>query len=254
MLIDTHCHLYLPEFDKDIETVMERAFQSGVEKFYLPAIDSRMMDRVIQLEERFPGAAFAMTGLHPCSVKEDFAEELQFIEQLLSTRKFVAIGEVGLDYYWDKTFVMQQQEAFRRQIDWARQYSLPVIIHSRNATREALDIIQENQDGKLKGIFHCFTGEESLAKEIADTGFMLGIGGVITYKNAGLAEALVNVPLEAMVLETDSPYLSPVPFRGKRNESSYLSHIVQKLAEIKGVSIEVVAEVTSENAGRVFGI
>lgn len=254
MLTDTHCHLYLPEFDKDIETVMERAFQSGVDRFYLPAIDSRTMERVIQLEERYPGAAFAMTGLHPCSVKEDFGQELQFIERLLSQRKFVGIGEVGLDYYWDKTFVMQQQEAFRRQIDWARQYNLPLIIHSRNATREALDIIQENQDGKLKGIFHCFTGDELLAKEIVATGFMLGIGGVITYKNAGLAEALANVPLESIVLETDAPYLTPVPFRGKRNESSYLSYVVQKLAEVKGVSVEIVAKITSDNAGKVFGV
>lgn len=253
MLIDTHCHLYLSEFDKDIETVMERAFQSGVERFYLPAIDSRTMERVIQLEERYPGAAFAMVGLHPCSVKEDLHQELKLIEEQLAARKYVAIGEIGLDYYWDKTFAMQQQEAFRRQIDWARKYNLPVIIHSRNATREALDIIQENQDGKLKGIFHCFTGDEVLAREIAETGFMLGIGGVITYKNAGLAEALVNVPLEAMVLETDAPYLTPVPFRGKRNESSYLSFVVQKLADVKGISKEMVAEVTSQNALKVFG-
>ncbi len=253
MLIDTHCHLYLPEFDKDIETVMERAFQAGVERFYLPAIDSRTMDRVINLEERYPGAAFAMAGLHPCSVKEDVEQELAFIEQLLKARNFVAIGEIGLDYYWDKTFIMQQQEAFRRQINWARQYNLPIVIHSRNATREALDIVLENLDGRLKGIFHCFSGNEQLAKEIAATGFMLGIGGVITYKNAGLAEALVDVPLESIVLETDAPYLTPVPFRGKRNESSYLSHIVQKLADVKGVSIEMVTQVTSENALKIFG-
>ena len=253
MLIDTHCHLYLPEYDRDLETVMERALQAGVEKFYLPAIDSRTMERVLQMEERYPSVAFAMAGLHPCSVKEDFRTELDLIRQLLQSRKFVAIGEVGLDYYWDKTFVMQQQEAFREQINLARQYSLPVIIHSRNATRECLDIILENLDGKLKGIFHCFSGDEKMALEIGETGFLLGIGGVITYKNAGLAEALANVPLEYMVLETDAPYLTPVPFRGKRNESSYLSFIVQKLADVKGVSVEEVEEITTANAQRVFG-
>lgn len=252
MLIDTHCHLYLPEYDRDIETVMERAFQAGVEKFYLPAIDSRTMERVLQLEERYPSSAFAMVGLHPCSVKEDYKKELDLMKQLLDNRRFVAVGEVGLDYYWDKTFVMQQQDAFREQINWARQYSLPVIIHSRNATRECLDIIQENQDGKLKGIFHCFSGDEKLAMEIGETGFLLGIGGVVTYKNAGLAESLVNVPLEYMVLETDAPYLTPVPFRGKRNESSYLSFIVQKLANVKGLDISEVADVTSANAERLF--
>lgn len=253
MIIDTHCHLYLPEYDRDLETVMERAFQAGVEKFYLPAIDSRTMDRVLQMEERFPSVAFAMAGLHPCSVKEDFRNELDLIRQLLESRKFAAVGEVGLDYYWDKTYVMQQQEAFREQINLARQYSLPVIIHSRNATRECLDIIQENQDGKLKGIFHCFSGDEQLALEIGETGFLLGIGGVITYKNAGLAESLINVPLEYMVLETDAPYLTPVPFRGKRNESSYLSYVAQKLADVKGIDIQKVEERTTENANRLFG-
>lgn len=227
--------------------------QAGVERFYLPAIDKRTMERVLMLEQRYPDVVYAMTGLHPCSVKEDFREELDFIEQILSSRSFVAIGEIGLDYYWDKSFVIQQQEAFRHQITFARKYNLPIVIHSRNATRECLDIILENQDGRLKGIFHCFSGDENLAMEVAAAGFFIGIGGVVTYKNAGLAEALLNVPLEHIVLETDAPYLTPVPFRGKRNESSYISFVAQKLADVKGISVEEVAEITTKNANQVFG-
>lgn len=252
MLIDTHCHLYLSEFDPDIDTVMERSLQAGVKRFYLPAIDRRTMDRVLDLEKRYPDIVFAMAGLHPCSVKEDFQEEVDFVAAMLASRKFAAVGEIGLDYYWDKTFVIQQHEAFRQQINLARKYDLPVVIHSRNATRECLDVILENQDGRLRGVFHCFSGDEQMALDVAAAGFLIGIGGVITYKNAGLAEALVNVPMEYIVLETDAPYLTPVPFRGKRNESSYLSYISQKLADVKGITKEQVAQLTTENANRLF--
>jgi len=251
-LVDTHCHLYLPEFDEDIERVMERAATEGVEQFYLPAIDSSVSDKTLQMEAAFPGKCFAMAGLHPCSVKENYAEELALVEQQLTARKFAAIGETGLDFYWDKTFVQQQYDAFRKQIAWAKQYRIPVVIHSRQSTQECIDQIKELYDDRLNGIFHCFGGSLEEAQQIIALGFYMGIGGVITYKNAGLAAVIAQLPLDNIVLETDAPYLTPAPFRGKRNESAYLKYVVEKIADVKKMRVEEVAELTTANAEKIF--
>ncbi len=254
MLIDTHCHLYLDEFKTDIAEVMKRAETEGVKKFYLPGIDSSAIDSIFLLEEKFPCKCIAMMGLHPCSVKENYQEELSIVKEWLVKRKFAAVGEIGLDFYWDKTFTVQQYEAFRMQIEWSLQYNLPIVIHTRNAMQETIDVVKEFVPKGVKGIFHCFSGNYENAKEILDAGFYLGIGGVVTYKNSGLAQVLDKIDLGHLVLETDSPYLTPVPFRGKRNESSYLKYIVEKLASIKNVSAEYVAEITSSNAEKIFGL
>jgi TatD DNase family protein len=251
-LIDTHTHLYVEEFKEDIEFVVERALAEGVEKFYLPAIDSSENEALLNLEKKFPDQMFAMTGLHPCSVKENFKEELKKIEQQLSEREFSAIGETGLDFYWDKTFSKQQYESLHIQTEWAIEYKKPLVIHTRNAMQETIDLVKEYKGKNLFGIFHCFSGTLENAKEIIDAGFLLGIGGVLTFKNSGLAEVIKEVDLKYLVLETDSPYLAPVPFRGKRNESGYLKYIVEKLATIKNMSTKEIALQTTENAERVF--
>ncbi|HMJ48067.1 MAG TPA: TatD family hydrolase [Ferruginibacter sp.] len=254
MLIDTHCHLYLDEFKQDIEAVIKRAEAEGVEKFYLPAIDSSETENLILLENKFPGKCIAMMGLHPCSVKENYVTELELVKEWLFSRKFAAIGEIGLDFYWDKTFTVQQYEAFRMQIALSLQYDLPIVIHTRNAMQETIDVVKEFVPGGVRGIFHCFGGTYENAREIIDAGFYLGIGGVVTYKKSGLTEVLGKLDLQHIVLETDSPYLTPVPFRGKRNESSYLKYIVENLAIIKNVTAEKVAEITSSNAKKIFGL
>lgn len=251
-LIDTHTHLYTREFEEDIDSVVERATNEGVEKFYLPAIDSSENDALLELEKKFPGKMYAMAGLHPCSVKENYKEELAAIEQQLSQREFAAIGETGLDFYWDTTFSRQQYESLQTQIEWAIQYKLPLVLHTRNAIQETIDIIKEYKGTGLKGIFHCFSGSLSHAKEIIDSEFLLGIGGVVTFKNSGLAEVIKDIELSYIVLETDAPYLAPSPYRGKRNESSYLKYIVQKIAEIKELSVEEVASQTTKNANEIF--
>jgi TatD DNase family protein len=251
-LIDTHTHLYVEEFKEDINAVVERALAEGVEKFYLPAIDSSENVALLNLEKKFPNKMFAMTGLHPCSVKENFKEELLKIEQQLSEREFAAIGETGLDFYWDKTFSKQQFESLHTHARWAIEYKKPLVIHTRNAMQETIDLVKEYKGKNLFGIFHCFSGTLENAKEIIDAGFLLGIGGVLTFKNSGLAEVIKEVDLKYLVLETDYPYLAPVPFRGKRNESSYLKYIVEKLATIKNISTEEIALQTTENAERVF--
>lgn len=253
MIIDTHCHFYLPEFRTDIYDVINRAREEGIKKFYLPSIDSKVIDDMLKLVERFDGLCYPMMGLHPCSVSENYVEELRIVEDWLLKKKFFAVGEIGLDFFWNRTFEQQQYAAFHQQIEWALHFKLPIVIHSRNSTRECTDIVKEHQDGRLKGIFHCFSGNYESAMEIIDAGFLLGIGGVITFKNGGLAEALKDVPLESMVLETDSPYLAPVPFRGKRNESSYLKYVVAKLAAVKDVSVEEVSAITTANAEKIFG-
>ena len=251
-LIDTHCHLYVSDFQSDIEIVLKRAEAQGIEQIYLPAIDSSELDNLLALEKAYPGRCIAMMGLHPCSVKENFEEELGLVRDQLSKRKFAAVGEIGLDFYWDLSFVDQQYEAFRRQVSWALDFDLPVVIHSRNSLDECIGVIRDNQKGSLKGIFHCFGGTLDQARQIMDLGFYMGIGGVITYKNSGLGEVVKDIPLERLVLETDAPYLTPAPYRGKRNESSYLKYIVQKLSEVKGVSVEEVAAVTTANAQNIF--
>lgn len=252
MIIDTHTHLYLSDFAADINDVIKRAKGEGVEKFYLPAIDSSETDNLLALEEKYPGSCIAMMGLHPCSVKENYKEELAMIYAWLQKRKFAAVGEIGLDFYWDKTFTTQQYESLRQQINWALEFKLPVVLHTRNALQETIDVIKEYRGKNLQGIFHCFSGTLQNALDIIDAGFYLGIGGVITYKNSGLAEVIKQIDLEHIVLETDSPYLTPVPFRGKRNEGSYLKYIVQKIAEVKDIPVEDVAMITTVNAEKIF--
>ncbi|SRR5579871_81852 len=252
-LIDTHCHLYLEEFADDIGEVIKRARDNGVERFYLPNIDARSMQSMLKLENDYPLECLSMAGLHPCSVKENYKGELLTIEKILQERPFAAIGEIGLDFYWDRTFDKQQYEAFDLQIEWALQYDIPIVIHSRDSMQPCIDVVKKHQHGKLKGVFHCFTGTLEMAKQIIDLGFYLGIGGVLTYKNSGLAETIKNVDLQYLVLETDSPYLTPVPFRGKRNESSYLRFIAEKLAQVKEINLHEVEDVTTLNAKKLFG-
>jgi TatD DNase family protein len=251
-IIDTHAHLYSEEFQVDIDLVIERAQKVGVSKMYLPAIDSSETASMLALEEKFPGICIAMMGLHPCYVKENVASELAHVRSWLDQRDFVAIGEIGLDFYWDKTFTNQQYEAFDTQMQWALELNRPIVIHTRNAMQETINRVKPFAQKGLKGIFHCFSGSAESAKQIIDLGFLLGIGGVITYKNAGLPEVLETVGLEHLVLETDAPYLTPVPFRGKRNECSYLTYIISKLSEAKAVSELEVAAVTTANAEQLF--
>jgi TatD DNase family protein len=251
-LIDTHCHLYLPEFAQDIEAVMHRADEEGVMKFYLPAIDSATMPDLLNLEAKFPGKCCAMAGLHPCSVKEDFRSELKKVEESLGKRAFAGIGETGLDFYWDRSFEKEQYDSFQQQIEWAIHYRIPIIIHSRDSLDQTIRMIKENQKGNLRGIFHCFSGSAESAAQIIDLGFHMGIGGVITYKKAGVAELTSRIDLRHLLLETDAPYLTPAPFRGKRNESSYLKYVVAKLAAVKGTSMEEVARVTTANGEHLF--
>lgn len=251
-LIDTHTHLYVEEFKRDIDEVVNRAIREGLERFYLPAIDQSENRNLLELEKKYPGKMFAMAGLHPCSVKDNFEEELDAVRQQLQQRKFAAIGETGLDFYWDTTFKEQQYQSLRTQIEWAIEYNIPIVLHTRNAIQETIDVVKDYHGSGLGGIFHCFGDTLQHAKEIIDLGFYLGIGGVLTFKNSGLANVIKEVDLEDIVLETDSPYLSPAPFRGKRNESSYLKYIVQKLAEIKNVTVEEVALQTTKNAMTIF--
>lgn len=254
MIIDTHCHLYLDEFKNDITDVIKRADAEKVRKFYLPAIDSSEIENMLLLESKFPGKCIAMMGLHPCYVKENYQEELGIVKDWLSKRKFAAVGEIGLDFHWDKTFVNEQYEAFRAQIELALQYDLPIVIHTREAMQECIDVVKEYKEKGIRGIFHCFGGTVENAKDIIGAGFYLGIGGVLTYKKSGLAQVLEQIDLQYLVLETDAPYLTPVPFRGKRNESSYLKYIVEKLAIIKNVSAEEIGVVTTANAEKIFGL
>jgi TatD DNase family protein len=251
-LIDTHCHLYDQALAGDIENILQRARSAGVARFYLPAIDRQSEAAMLDLEKRYPDICFAMQGLHPCSVKSDFRDALQHIEQSLAGRRFAAIGEIGLDFYWDRTFEKEQYLAFHQQVEWAMSLNLPIVIHSRNSIQQTIQLVREHQNGKLRGIFHCFNEDENAAKQIIELGFYLGIGGTITYKKSTLPEVLNKIPLEYIVLETDAPYLPPVPFRGKLNESSYLVYVAQKLAEIRNLSIEEIAARTTSNAMNIF--
>lgn len=252
-IIDTHCHLYSEEFKTDINDVIGRARSKGVSKFYLPAIDSSVIDAMLQLEKDFPNECFAMMGLHPCYVKANYKDELKIAEEWLIRRSFAAIGEIGLDFYWDKTFVTQQYDAFNIQMQWAMDRKMPIVIHTRNAMQQTIDAVKPFAAKGLTGIFHCFSGNYNNALEIIDMGFLLGIGGVLTYKNAGLQEVVKKIDLDHIVLETDAPYLTPVPFRGKRNESSYLEFILDKLAALKNVTVGEVATITTANAEKIFG-
>lgn len=251
-LIDTHTHLYVEQFDDDRKEVVERAMKEGVNKFYIPAIDSNYYERMFHLRDSYPEAIRLMAGLHPTHVKEDFEKELDFVKELLDKEKFVAIGEIGIDLYWDRTYLEQQKRAFRTQINWAKERSLPIVIHARDSFEEIFEIMDLEQGPELKGIFHCFTGTLAQAEKIIGYGFKLGIGGVVTFKNGGIDKFLDQIDIGNLVLETDAPYLAPKPFRGKRNESSYLVYVVEKLSEIYGLDPDKVAELTTRSAEEVF--
>jgi TatD DNase family protein len=251
-LIDTHCHLYLKEFEHDLHEVMQRAKNAGIEKVCFPAIDREVIDDMLRIEKLYPEEVFLMMGLHPGSVKGNYKEELKVVEEYLGKRKFVAVGEIGLDFYWDTSYMKEQFDVFNRQMELALSYNLPIVIHTRNAMKETIDAVRPFAEKGLRGIFHCFGDSNGTAKQIINMGFYLGIGGVLTYKKANLAEALKDIDLNHIVLETDAPYLSPVPYRGKRNESSYLVKVAKKLAEIKDVPLEEVARITTSNAEKIF--
>jgi len=254
ILTDTHTHLYYETDPGKLTELMERSLDNQVSRLFLPNVDTKSVPLVFGLAEQYPNHCFPMLGLHPCDVKENFKEELSLIYNETSSRKVYAIGEIGIDLYWDKSTLSIQQEAFRTQISWAKQMSLPIVIHCREAFDEIFAVLDELKDDKLRGIFHCFTGDAEQAKKVIGLGFYLGIGGVLTYKNSGLDKVVQGISLEHIVLETDSPYLTPVPFRGKQNESSYLVYVAQKLADLKQISIDELAEITTRNSENVFGI
>ncbi|NBV30094.1 MAG: TatD family deoxyribonuclease [Chitinophagaceae bacterium] len=250
-LIDTHAHLYLADFELDRSMMLDRAKQAGIEKIFLPAIDSSTHTSLLQMETDFPWCK-AMMGVHPCSIKENYQEELAIAQQYWDKRNFVAVGEIGLDFYWDRTFEKEQYEAFRIQIEWALEKNVPIVIHSRQSTLDCVRVLKEYKNSALRGVFHCFSGSLEEAQEIIKLGFYLGIGGVITYKNAGLGAVIEKLDLAHLVVETDAPYLTPVPHRGKRNESAYISLIAEKIATVKAEKVEKVAEITTQNAENLF--
>ena len=253
MFVDTHTHLFLEQFSDDIDTVMLRAIERDIQRFYLPNIDISTFDDMMGLVRKYPDNVMPLIGLHPCSVKENYEHELAFVDEKARSGEFFGIGEIGIDLYWDKSFLSAQQESFARQIELAKELALPIIIHCREAFDEIFEVVGGLNDDALFGIFHCFTGDLAQANRIIDYGgFKIGLGGVLTFKNSGLDKTIADVPLEHLVLETDAPYLAPVPYRGKRNESSYLIEVASKLAKIKGVTLERVAEITTDNANEVF--
>ena len=253
MFTDTHTHLYDEQLTID-EAQIRRAIDAGITKMYMPNCDSTTIEGMLQIADNWKANCMPMMGLHPCYVKENYKGELALVAEWLGKRKFYAVGEIGLDYYWDMTYKAQQIEAFETQIDWALQYGLPIVIHSRESTADCIDIVRKKQNGKLKGIFHCFSGTLEEAKQIVSLGLYLGIGGVVTYKKTNLPEIINEVGLTHIVLETDAPYLAPVPYRGKRNESSYIPIIAQKIAEITSTPIAEVAAITTANAANVFPV
>ena len=254
MLIDTHAHLYSSKFSSDRDDMVRRAIAAGVNKLYLPNIDAASIDAMLDLEAAFPDHCFAMMGLHPCSVNETVEAELAIVEKYLQERKWAGVGETGIDLYWDKTFLEQQKMAFARQIEWAKDLDLPIIIHSRESNEECIELVKNGQDGRLRGIFHCFSGTVEQAKRMIDLGFLLGIGGTVTYAKSELPAVIAAIPLEHIVLETDAPYLPPVPHRGKRNESAYIKLVAEMISEIKVLPLSKIAQITSQNATKVFPI
>lgn len=253
MLIDSHNHIYSEKFDADRAQVVQRALEAGVKEFYLPAIDSTYTDRMLDAEKQWPDVMRLMMGLHPTSVGENYKEELQKVREWIDKRDFVAIGEIGTDLYWDKTFLKQQQEAFATQIDWAIEKDWPIVIHTRDSFPETFEVVETKKCNKLRGIFHCFSGTAEDANQAVDLGFKLGIGGVVTFKNGGIDKFLHEIDLRHIVLETDAPYLAPVPHRGKRNEPAYIPLVVEKLCDIYNKTPEEIADVTSRNVREVFG-
>jgi TatD DNase family protein len=247
--VDTHTHIYLPEFDEDRPEMMKRALDAHVEITVLPAIDSSTHEAMISVESTYE-RCYSMMGLHPCSVNQDFKKELSTVEEFLEKRSFVAIGEIGLDFYWDKTFTDQQYEAFHTQIEIAKKHDLPVVIHSRNATDECIEVVGQHKG--VKGVFHCFSGNRDQAERIIELGLLLGIGGVVTFKNAGLDKVIGQIGIDRIILETDAPYLAPVPYRGKRNEPAYVSLVAEKISSLCNCPVSVLAELTTENAMNLF--
>ena len=254
ILTDTHTHIYSDAFEEDQKAMMERAIDAGIKRFFVPAVDSETTQAMYDVEKAFPNEVFLMMGLHPTHVKVNYKEELKHVEEELGKRSFYAVGEIGMDLYWDKTYVKEQQEAFEQQIIWAKKYKLPIVIHCRDAFDEVFEVLEKHKSSDLFGIFHCFTGNHEQALRAIDCGMKLGIGGVVTFKNGKIDKFLDQIPLKNIVLETDAPYLAPTPFRGKRNESSYLLNVAQKLAEIYSVSVDEIAKVTTQNSKNVFGV
>lgn len=254
ILTDTHTHLYSEAFDEDRKIVIRKALSKGIERFFIPAIDSSHTSAMLALEASFPEHIFLMMGLHPTSVKQNYEEELEHVESMLKQRKFYAIGEIGIDLYWDSSFFKEQRRAFKRQIGLAKKYHLPIVIHCRESFDEIFDVLEEEKGNDLFGIFHCFTGTLEQAEKAISYNMKLGIGGVVTFKNGKIDTFLDQVNLSDIVLETDSPYLAPAPYRGKRNESSYIIQVLVKLSEIYGISKEEIAEITTANSKDVFGI
>lgn len=254
IITDTHTHLYSEAFEEDRAEMMQRAFDQGVQRFFVPAIDSTYIKSMLDLEAGYPENVFLMMGLHPTHVKENYKAELAIVEEWLAKRKFYAVGEIGVDLYWDKTFLKEQQEAFAHQIRLAKKYQLPIVIHCRDAFDEVFEVLEQEKGEGLFGIFHCFTGTMEQAQKAISYNMKLGIGGVVTFKNGKIDQFLHNVGLKHIVLETDAPYLAPTPYRGKRNESSYIVNILQKLSSIYGMPEEEIAEITTKNSKDIFGI
>jgi TatD DNase family protein len=254
VLTDTHTHLYYETIADKRAALVQRCIDNDINRLFLPNVDAESVPLVYDLVKAYPDLCYPMLGLHPCSVKADWEQELATIKAAHQQNKIYAIGEIGIDLYWDKTFLTEQVEAFRQQINWAKSLKLPIVIHCRDAFNEVYEVLQQERDEDLRGIFHCFSGNLEQAKQVIDLGFYLGIGGVVTYKNAGLDKVVSEIDLKHIVLETDSPYLTPVPFRGKPNESSYLIYIAQKVADLHQTGVEEVAFITTQNSRQVFGI
>jgi len=252
MYTDSHTHLYLDAFNDDRNSMIQRAIEAGVTRMFLPNIDSNTVEAMFRLADQFPSHCFPMMALHPTSVKEDYRDQLAIIEQHLGDERVIAIGESGIDLYWDTTFIKQQEEVFRAQINWAKERKLPLVIHARNSFQEIFSIMDDEGGDGLKGVFHSFTGTREELKKALSFNFMIGINGIVTFKNSGLGEVVQEIPLERLLLETDSPFLSPVPYRGRRNESSYLVEIAARVSEIYNLTKEEIGQVTAKNAQRLF--
>tara|TARA_R110002012_G_scaffold288306_1_gene480975 strand:+ start:17 stop:784 length:768 start_codon:yes stop_codon:yes gene_type:complete len=254
ILTDTHTHLYSEAFEEDQDAMIKRALEANVKRFFVPAIDSTYTAAMLELQKKYPEHVFLMSALHPTHVKENFKDELEHVEELLKNHTYVAVGEIGIDLYWDKTTLGIQQEAFKYQIQLAKQHRLPIVIHCRDAFDEVFDVLESEKGHDLYGIFHCFTGDIEQAKKAISYNMKLGIGGVVTFKNGKIDQFLNQIDIKHIVLETDAPYLAPKPFRGKRNETAYITKVVDKLAEIYNLSVEEIASITTENSKAVFKI
>lgn len=252
-MIDSHVHLYDEKFDADRDAMIQRALDAGIERLYMPNCNSETVEGMLAIEKQYPGICFAMMGVHPCYINANYKEELDRVEYWLQQRDFVAIGEIGLDYYWDKTYVQEQKEAFIQQMEWALAKQRPVVIHMRESTRDTLDLVKPFSQRGLTGVFHCFSGSLETAREIIEMGFYLGLGGVLTYPKAGIQQVIQEIDIQHLILETDAPYLSPVPHRGRRNEPAFLPHVATLLADLKKISLEELRAKTNNNCVSLFG-